>query len=143
MPLATAFTDEGRGLVQVWSGVVTTGEILESLNSIERYLRTVQYVLADFTDCDLVPKGVSDATLLANKCSELAEVARRVAFVASKKGAVLFFRMKERLLTPCNVTTMFFRTRVEAEAWLGVELPDAGREPAVAGLQAPTGKALE
>lgn len=143
MPLATAFTDEGRELVQVWSGVVTTGEILESLNSIERNLRTVQYVLADFTDCDLVPKGVSDATLLANKCSELAEVARRVAFVASKKGAVFFFRMKERLLTLGNVTTMFFRTRAEAEAWLGVELPDAGREPAVAGLQAPTGKALE
>jgi hypothetical protein len=143
MPLATAFTDEGRGLVQVWSGVVPTGEILESLNSIERNLRTVQYVLADFTDCDLVPKGVSDATLLANKCSELAEVARRVAFVASKKGAVLFFRMKERLLTPGNVTTMFFRTWAEAEACLGVELPDAGREPAVAGLQAPTGKALE
>jgi len=127
MPYETRLVDEGRGVLRIGSGIVTTSELLEASAKLamnEAVARNIKYLLADFsevTDLRLTPNTIHYVAELNRKAAQFSSGAF-VAIVAPSPLAYGLGRMWQMLMEEVRWTSAVFHQRAEAIVWLKQQL---------------------
>src|ERR1700733_6478266 len=124
MPYKVERLDEGRGILRIWIGNVTVGEVAaanEDYFAREDWTK-LEYVITDFA-------GITDFQATTAEIRQLASLAARIAtfkpchtiaIVAPSDFVFGLARMWEIFAEQTGWNTRVFRSRPEAEAWVHV-----------------------
>ena len=135
MPYTWTLTDDGRGLVQVGSGVVTGAELLAACAANSRAHEGAEWLthgLVDLAEVTSLQASTAELRRLAEESRVAAKFApgAHVALVAPRDLVYGLARMWEVFATETGWTTQVFRDRASAEAWLAEQLAGTGEPPA-------------
>jgi hypothetical protein len=124
MPYTTEFVDEGTGVINVGSGIVTGLELITAaieIHRVEERARRLTHGLTDLTDVQelrVTPDEIKRVAVENHITASLALPGAVVAIVAPRDHPFGMARMWEALVDDTSWKTHVFRTRAEANAWL-------------------------
>ena len=128
MPIATAFTPDGAGLLRTAQGQVTGAELIAAdipLLSDPATIARLRYVLLDFGDATDLQATKEEARSIANQDAEFASVNPQIsiAIVAPRDVQFGMSRMWQVFVADTGWETAVFRDRPAAVAWLRGRVP--------------------
>ncbi|HKV42122.1 MAG TPA: hypothetical protein VJX67_23150 [Blastocatellia bacterium] len=115
--------DEGRGIIRIWSGTVTGGELeaaAKAESQDEERTRRLKYGIVDLSDVTELAMTPEDIRGIVTQHTRTAALMRRGAFaiVAPKDVVFGFARMWQVMVERTGWETQVFRSRAEADAWI-------------------------
>ena len=137
MPYSFHFVDDGRGMVQVGEGVITTDEVLDvirSLNGLPEAVRQLKFALVDFTSAvELLMTGEELRDVVAeNEITSGLISPGLIAIVAPKDQIYGLSRMWQVFVGRLNWRVEIFRTKSDAVDWLRHSVPELELAPQLA-----------
>lgn len=130
MPISTAFTRDGAGLLRTVQGTVTGADFVAAetaLLSEQQTIAKLRYALLDFGDATEFSATADEVRLIAKRDAELAALNSQVAVAIIAPRDVQFgmSRMWEVFVDGSGWETAVFRDSASAVAWLYQRVPGA------------------
>ena len=122
MPCHIEERDEGRGLLRVWTGVVTGSDVIAAIDDYRTTvnLTKLEYIIADHEGVTAFEATADEIREVANADARLAELKPHlvIALVAPTDIVFGLARMWEVFTERPGWSARVFRSRPEAEAWV-------------------------